>query len=410
HVGSKVAQIAAARAWPSFSALSALRCRNSRWFAISVVLSSRTIRPSEWKMLRSRALCSPSLRMLPHSTAVVRLPAASTTPNPVICEPGSIPRMRTLSAAMSLRSSPHRRMRTGRPLLEVVRKLPETHWTPRWPHATAAYHSGRRARALARRSTIDGVYRALVGGERSFVQRFGERRVRVDGSLQILCGRLELHREHGLGDQLARDGTDDVHAEDVVVLAVRDQLHEADRLLHALRAAVHCERKRPDLVRPAVLLDLRLGLADPRDLGRRVDDGRNRLVVHLGHMARDELRDHHALFRALVREHRAAHDVADRPDVRHRRAAMRVDVDEAPLVELQRHVRRERTRGVRPAPDRDDERVELERLRRAAAFVADFDDVALHGRGRDLLAEPDIEALLLQMAQRFLRDLLIHHI
>src|SRR5690606_15875541 len=34
--------------------------------------------------------------MLPQSTARAADPAASTTPNPVICDPGSIPRMRTL--------------------------------------------------------------------------------------------------------------------------------------------------------------------------------------------------------------------------------------------------------------------------------------------------------------------------
>src|SRR5690349_11444595 len=46
-------------------------------------------------MLRRRSLCSPLVRMLPHSTAVVRLPTVSTTPNPVICDPGSIPKIRT---------------------------------------------------------------------------------------------------------------------------------------------------------------------------------------------------------------------------------------------------------------------------------------------------------------------------
>ena len=172
-------------------------------------------------------------------------------------------------------------------------------------------------------------------------------------------------------------GPDDVHAEHVVVLLIGDELHEADRLLHALRAAVGGEAERADLVRPAGRFDLFLGLADPGDLGRRVDDGRDRLVVHLGDVARDQLGDHDAFFHALVREHRAADDVADGPDVRHRRAALLVDLDEAALVERHLHVGREQPGRHGPAADGDDERVDVELLRRAAHLVAHLDGVAL---------------------------------
>jgi hypothetical protein len=51
-------------------------------------------------------------------------------------------------------------------------------------------------------------------------------------------------------------------------------------------------------------------------------------------LARDALRDRDALLLRLVREHRAAHDVADRPHVRQVGAALVVDLDEAALVEL----------------------------------------------------------------------------
>ena len=86
-----------------------------------------------------------------------------------------------------------------------------------------------------------------------------------------------------------------------------------------------------------------------------------------------------------------------------------VDLDEAALVERHLHVGTEQAGRHRPAADGDDEHVDDELLRRAARLVADLDGVALDGRARDLRAEPDVELLLLQVAQRFLRDLLVGH-
>ena len=50
-------------------------------------------------------------------------------------------------------------------------------------------------------------------------------------------------------------------------------------------------------------------------------------------LAGDALGDRDALLLGLVREHRAAHDVADRPDVGEIGLALVVDGDEAALVE-----------------------------------------------------------------------------
>ena len=61
-------------------------------------------------------------------------------------------------------------------------------------------------------------------------------------------------------------------------------------------------------------LQLLLGLADPGDLRRRVDHPRHRVEVDVAVLAGDPLGDRDALLLGLVREHRAAHDVADRPD------------------------------------------------------------------------------------------------
>ena len=86
-----------------------------------------------------------------------------------------------------------------------------------------------------------------------------------------------------------------------------------------------------------------------------------------------------------------------------------VDLDEAALVERHLDVGPEQAGRHGPAADGDDERVDVELLRRAARLVAHLDGVAFDGRARDLGAEPNVEPLLLQMAQRVFGDLLIGH-
>ena len=78
-------------------------------------------------------------------------------------------------------------------------------------------------------SAIDRVDRALVRGEGGLVHRFRERRVRVDGALQVLGARRVLHRQHRLGDQLAGERPDDVHAQDLIVIAGGDDLGKPGR-------------------------------------------------------------------------------------------------------------------------------------------------------------------------------------
>src|SRR6476469_3448485 len=65
------------------------------------------------------------------------------------------------------------------------------------------------------RSTVD---RALLHTERRFLHRFGERRVRVEATREILDGGRELHRHHRFGDHVGGVGAEDVDAEEAVGL------------------------------------------------------------------------------------------------------------------------------------------------------------------------------------------------
>ena len=96
-------------------------------------------------------------------------------------------------------------------------------------------------------------------------------------------------------------------------------------------AAIGKERERAGLVRNAIRLELLLGAADPGDLGAGVDDPGDGVEVDMAMLAGDALGHRHALFLGLVRQHRAAHHVAHRPDVGQVGAAVVVDDDGAAL-------------------------------------------------------------------------------
>src|SRR3984893_6235108 len=184
------------------------------------------------------------------------------------------------------------------------------------------------------RSAIDRVDGALVDGQCRLVQRLRERRMRVDGALQILAAGRVFHRQHRLRDQLPGHGTDDVHAEDLVVIACGHDLREAGGLLQGARAAAGEEREYAGLVFAAARLDLLLGEADPGDLRCGIDDRWNHLVIDFAETAGDQVRDHRSLFLALVGQHRAPYAVPDCPYPLHPRAAGVIDADEAVFVQL----------------------------------------------------------------------------
>ena len=68
--------------------------------------------------------------------------------------------------------------------------------------------------------TASHMQRALVDGERRFLHRFVERRMRVAGAGEILGRSAELHQHDGLGDHRAGIGADDVHAEHAVCIGI----------------------------------------------------------------------------------------------------------------------------------------------------------------------------------------------
>ncbi len=114
-------------------------------------------------------------------------------------------------------------------------------------------------------------------------------------------------------------------------------------------------------------------MPDPRNLRMRIDHRRNRLVVHLGEVPSDQVGDHHALFLALVRQHRPTHTVADGPNAFDARAAFVIHLNESALIQLHTRAITEQILGERTAADGHDDLVDLQGL--GSALVVGVSDV-----------------------------------
>src|SRR5688500_10197346 len=139
----------------------------------------------------------------------------------------------------------------------------------------------------------------------------------------------------------------------------------------------------------------------------RVDDRRDRVVVDVAVLAGDEIADHHALVLRLVREHRAAHAVADGPDVLGGRLAVIVHLDEAALVELHARAVGQQVLRERLAAHAHDQLVDVDGLTTRGVGVADFHSGSGRLRARDFRAELDVEPLFLEVARGLLRERLV---
>ncbi len=120
------------------------------------------------------------------------------------------------------------------------------------------------------------------------------------------------------------------------VARVGDKFHEAAGVAERARTAVGHERETARRgTRTPSLFNCCSVLPTHAISGRSVDHPGYGVEVDVAVLARDALRDRDAFLFRLVREHGAAHDVADRPDVRQVGAALVVDRDEAARVELE---------------------------------------------------------------------------
>src|SRR5207237_4649762 len=127
-------------------------------------------------------------------------------------------------------------------------------------------------------SDVDG---ALVDCHRGFLDGFAQGRVGVVGAGDVFAAGTEGHRGDGFVDHVRCVGAQDVDAKDPVGLRVGDDLDLPLRLTHRPGAAVGAEGEFADPHLVALRHRVLLRPSDLCQLGVRVDDRGNGVVVHV---------------------------------------------------------------------------------------------------------------------------------
>jgi hypothetical protein len=130
----------------------------------------------------------------------------------------------------------------------------------------------------------------------------------------------------------------------------------------------------------------------------------HRVQVDVAGQAGDQLGDGHAFLETLVREHRAANAVAHCPDAFDAGVAVLVDDDASALVDLDASAFGQQLVGGGAAADGDQQPVDGDGLLAVLVGVGDLDRLFPDLGLRDLGAQLDGQALLVELAARGLGD------
>mmetsp|Transcript_4930 Transcript_4930/g.20106 ORF Transcript_4930/g.20106 Transcript_4930/m.20106 type:complete len:376 (+) Transcript_4930:97-1224(+) len=259
-----------------------------------------------------------------------------------------------------------------------------------------------------RRSEVDGL---PPRRERGFLDRLAQRRVPVTRPRDILRASSVLHGEDALAKELARVGSDDVRAEDLVRVLAADELDHPIGVVVGPRAGVGGEGEGADVVFGSGRLDLLLRLTAPRHLGVGVDDARDDVVVDVAHLSGELLHAADPLLLGFVREHGSLDDVSDGEHAGLRRG-VRVHVHDhlAALVDLDAGGFEPEAGGERLTArgDQDDVGLDLDGFAPRGGFDGERHPAWRLGRARDLLLHHELEPLLLERALERLAHLGVH--
>src|SRR5215218_7621213 len=179
------------------------------------------------------------------------------------------------------------------------------------------------------------MYRMSFRSHRGFSHDLREARVGMHGHSDLLRRALDELGEDAFGDEIRDLWPDGVHPEDQVCLLVGDDLEEPVGLALDKRLADSPERelRLPYLV--TLFLGLRLSEPERCHLGSAEGDARDEVPV-LGHgvLAGHVLDGDYALVPGLVGEPETPHYVPRRVHAVLGRPPVSVDLDDAPLIDL----------------------------------------------------------------------------
>ena len=199
---------------------------------------------------------------------------------------------------------------------------------------------------------------------------------------QVVGGRPDVDSQGPLGDQVGRVRSHEMNAQHRTAARFADQLHQSIHLAQDSRSWIGRERELRDLHVSSLVARRCFGQAHAGNLGAREDDVRNRAIVHRATAAAGVLSGHAPVDHRLVRQHRAADRVSDRPHVWHAGRQVLVHGDR-PTVHRHADLGQAETLGVRPASRGDQDAIALD-SRQDALRVATRRGQAASG-GHDLL-------------------------
>ncbi len=150
-------------------------------------------------------------------------------------------------------------------------------------------------------------------------------------------------------------------SENAIGGGIRKELAETLRVVVGAGTTVGLEGELSNTIVDSLALEFLLRLSNPSDLGMRVDDGRNGVVVDVSKVAEEHLNDGDTLVFGLVGEHWALDDVSDGADGRNVGDKVIIDDDTSSLVHLDANLLEAKTLGERLATNahQDDLRVHL---------------------------------------------------
>src|SRR5215216_3503493 len=206
------------------------------------------------------------------------------------------------------------------------------------------------------------VDRAPLDRECRLLDSFGEGWMRMAGPRHIFRRAAELHQHRAFMNEFSGHRADDMHPEHAVGPRIRQDFDEAVGGLVGLRPRIGEKRKLAGLVVDSRLLQLLFRFAHRRHFRRGIDDRGYDIVIHMPRLAGQKFGKGDALILALMRQHRAANDIADRINTLRTRLEALIDRDPALLVAPDPRLVEAQAVRIRNTADRHQHRFHVDKL------------------------------------------------
>lgn len=241
---------------------------------------------------------------------------------------------------------------------------------------------------------VDGL---VVGSHGSLLHGLRKSRVGVASASNVLSGSTVLDTENALSNELTSVGTNHVDTEDAVSLGISEDLDDTLSIIDSASTRVGHEGELADLVLDALSLEVLLVLTDGGDLRVGVDDTGDGVVVDVAVLASHDLDSGNTFLLGLVGEHGTSDNITDGVDRGDVGAEVVVNLDHAAVKSDTELLETEAISvGTTTSGDEDDITLDNLGLTGSVVLGSDLDNITLADDALDMLAEHEVELLLLK--------------